>query len=180
MVFTKLLLENALSIWPCNYDAASESLLPKVAHCIPVLSSRYVEKVRRPCFEALWWYWYNKLIINVQLTDVLHVLKETFKAENAYTPTLILAKKCQCVATEFASNSYHRAPKPPCSATKITGHTKNSFCINTTKYWFVQYSKKSSLPNFYFIRSWFYDQSLPPYEIVSVSTHPHERYLVYV
>ena len=31
MVFTKLLLENALAIRPCNYGAASEPLLPK--HC---------------------------------------------------------------------------------------------------------------------------------------------------
>ena len=44
MVFTKLLLENALAIRPCNYGAASESHLPKVARCIPVFSSRYVEK----------------------------------------------------------------------------------------------------------------------------------------
>ena len=44
MVFTKLLLENARSIRPCNYDAASEPLLPKVARCIPVLSSRYIGK----------------------------------------------------------------------------------------------------------------------------------------
>ena len=44
MVFTKLLLENALAIQPCNYDAASEPLLPKVARFIPALSSRYVGK----------------------------------------------------------------------------------------------------------------------------------------
>ena len=42
MVFTKLLLENALTIRPCNWEAASEPLLPKVARCIPVLPSRYV------------------------------------------------------------------------------------------------------------------------------------------
>ena len=41
---TELLLENARCIQPCNYDAASEPLLPKVAHCIPVLSSRYIGK----------------------------------------------------------------------------------------------------------------------------------------
>ena len=35
---TKLLLENALAIRPCNCEAASEPLLPKVACCIPVLS----------------------------------------------------------------------------------------------------------------------------------------------
>ena len=29
---------------PCNCEAASEPLLPKVAHCIPVLSWRYVGK----------------------------------------------------------------------------------------------------------------------------------------
>ena len=44
MVFTKLLLENALAIRPCNCEAASEPLLPKVARCIPVLSSRYTGK----------------------------------------------------------------------------------------------------------------------------------------
>ena len=42
MVFTKLLLENALTIRPCNCGAALEPLLPKVAHCIPVLSSCYI------------------------------------------------------------------------------------------------------------------------------------------
>ena len=54
-VLTKLLLENALAIRPCNCGAASEPLLCKVARCIPVLSSRYIGKwkVRRPCFEAL-------------------------------------------------------------------------------------------------------------------------------
>ena len=44
MVFTKLFLENALAIRPCNCQAASEPLLPKVAHCIPVLSSRKMGK----------------------------------------------------------------------------------------------------------------------------------------
>ena len=44
MVFTKLLLENALAIRTCNYEAALEPLLPKVARCIPVLSSRYIGK----------------------------------------------------------------------------------------------------------------------------------------
>ena len=44
MVFTKLLLENALAIRPCNCEAASEPLLPRVARCIPVLSSRYIGK----------------------------------------------------------------------------------------------------------------------------------------
>ena len=44
MVFTKLLLENALAIRPCNCKAASEPLLPKVARCIPVLPSRYIGK----------------------------------------------------------------------------------------------------------------------------------------
>ena len=44
MVFTKLLLENALAIRPCNCEAASEPLLPKVARCIPVLPSRYIGK----------------------------------------------------------------------------------------------------------------------------------------
>ena len=44
MVFTKLLLENALAIRPHNCEAASEPLLPKVARCIPVLPSRYIGK----------------------------------------------------------------------------------------------------------------------------------------
>ena len=41
---SKLLLENALATRPWNYGAASEPLLPKVALCIPVLSSRYIGK----------------------------------------------------------------------------------------------------------------------------------------
>ena len=44
MVFTKLLLENALAIRPCNCEAASQPLLPKVVRCIPVLPSRYIGK----------------------------------------------------------------------------------------------------------------------------------------
>ena len=44
MVFTKLLLENALAIRACNCEAASEPLLPKVARCIPVVPSRYIGK----------------------------------------------------------------------------------------------------------------------------------------
>ena len=44
MVFTKLLLENALAVRPCNCEAVLEPLLPKVARCIPVLSSRYIGK----------------------------------------------------------------------------------------------------------------------------------------
>ena len=44
MVFTKLLLENALAIQPHNYEAASERLLPKVVRCIPVLSLRNTGK----------------------------------------------------------------------------------------------------------------------------------------
>ena len=44
MVFTKLLLGNALAIRPCSYEAALEPLLPKVARCMPVLSSRYTGK----------------------------------------------------------------------------------------------------------------------------------------
>ena len=44
MVFTKLLLENALAIRPCNWEAASEPLLPKVALCMPVLPSSYIGK----------------------------------------------------------------------------------------------------------------------------------------
>ena len=42
MVFTKLLLETALATRPCNCEAVSEPLLPKVARCIPVLPSRYI------------------------------------------------------------------------------------------------------------------------------------------
>ena len=44
MVFTKMLLENALAIQPYNYRAVSEPLLPKVARCILFLSSRSVLK----------------------------------------------------------------------------------------------------------------------------------------
>ena len=44
MVFTKLLLENALAIRQCNREAVSEPLLSKVASCIPVLPSRYIGK----------------------------------------------------------------------------------------------------------------------------------------
>ena len=44
MVFTKLLQENALAIRPCNWEAASEPLLAKVARGIPVLQSRYIGK----------------------------------------------------------------------------------------------------------------------------------------
>ena len=44
MVFTKLLLENARAIRACIYEATSESLLPKVARCIPILSSHYIGK----------------------------------------------------------------------------------------------------------------------------------------
>ena len=44
MVFTKLSLENALVIWLRNCEAASEPLLPKVARCIPVLSSGHIGK----------------------------------------------------------------------------------------------------------------------------------------
>ena len=38
----QLLLQNDLAIRPCNYEVASEPLLPKAARCIPVLSSRYI------------------------------------------------------------------------------------------------------------------------------------------
>ena len=44
MVFTKLLLENALAIRFCNCEAVSVPLLPKIALCIPVLPSRYIGK----------------------------------------------------------------------------------------------------------------------------------------
>ena len=44
MVFTKLLLGNALAIRPCNCEAVLEPLLPKVARCVPVLPSRYIGK----------------------------------------------------------------------------------------------------------------------------------------
>ena len=51
MVFTKLLLGNALAIRPCNYAAASEPPLPRV---FPLHASSLIalyRKVRRPCFE---------------------------------------------------------------------------------------------------------------------------------
>ena len=44
MAFTKPLLENALGIRPYNCEVASEMLLPKVAHCIPVLSLHHTGK----------------------------------------------------------------------------------------------------------------------------------------
>ena len=44
MDFTKLLLENALALRLCNCEALLEPLLPQVARCIPVLSSRYTGK----------------------------------------------------------------------------------------------------------------------------------------
>ena len=44
MVFTKLLLENAFAIPPCNCEVVLKPLLPKAARCIPVLSSRCKEK----------------------------------------------------------------------------------------------------------------------------------------
>ena len=40
--FTKLLQRNALAVRPCNCEAVLEPLLPKVAHCIPFLSSHYI------------------------------------------------------------------------------------------------------------------------------------------
>ena len=42
--YSQNLLENALAIRPCNWEAASEPVLPKVARCIPVLPSRYIGK----------------------------------------------------------------------------------------------------------------------------------------
>ena len=44
MGFIKLLLGNTLAAGHYNYEAASESHLPKGASCIPVLSSCYIEK----------------------------------------------------------------------------------------------------------------------------------------
>ena len=49
MVFTKLLLENAIAIRPCNYGAASEQTCPLHTSSLIAL----YRKVRRPCFEAL-------------------------------------------------------------------------------------------------------------------------------
>ena len=43
-VFAKLLLQDTLAVRRHDYEAASEPLLPKVARCIPVLSSRFVGK----------------------------------------------------------------------------------------------------------------------------------------
>ena len=51
MVFTKLLLGNALAIPLRNYDAASEPLLPEVARCLPVLSSRHIRKCAARVFK---------------------------------------------------------------------------------------------------------------------------------
>ena len=51
MVFTKLLLENALAIRPCHWEAASEPFLPKIARCIPVLPSRYIGKCAARVFK---------------------------------------------------------------------------------------------------------------------------------
>ena len=44
MVFTELLLENALAVRPCNCEAVLEPLLPKVSRCIPVPSTRHIGK----------------------------------------------------------------------------------------------------------------------------------------
>ena len=55
MVFTKLLLENALVIRPCNCEDVSEPLLPKVAWCIPVLSSRYMGKCAARVLKRSGW-----------------------------------------------------------------------------------------------------------------------------
>ena len=55
MVFTELFLQNALAIRPCNYEAALELLLPKVAHLHSSSLIALYRKVRCPCFEALWY-----------------------------------------------------------------------------------------------------------------------------
>ena len=55
MVFTKLLLENALAIRPCNCEAATEQLLAKLARGMSVLSSRYIGKwVARVLKRSVW------------------------------------------------------------------------------------------------------------------------------
>ena len=62
MGFTKLLLENALAIRPCNWEAASEPLLPKVARCIPVLPSRYIGRCAARVLKrsgCTWHQWDN-------------------------------------------------------------------------------------------------------------------------
>ena len=61
MVFTKLLLENALAIGLCNCGAASEPLLPKVARYIPVLSSRYMGQCAASVLKCS--AFYNYIII---------------------------------------------------------------------------------------------------------------------
>ena len=52
MVFTKLLLENALAVRPCNCEAVLDPLLPKVAGCIPQFSHR--AKVSSFYFGSVW------------------------------------------------------------------------------------------------------------------------------
>ena len=69
MVFTKLLLENALAIRPCNCEAVSEPLLPKVARCIPFLPSRYIGKCAARVLKALWLEVTQQQPMNNEYTD---------------------------------------------------------------------------------------------------------------
>ena len=54
MVFTKLLLVNALAIRPCNYEAAPEPFFAQSFPFAYQLSHCAIWKVHHPCFEALW------------------------------------------------------------------------------------------------------------------------------
>ena len=72
MVFTKLLLENTLAIRPCNYGAASEPLLPKVAHCIPVLSSRYIGKCATRVLKCPDWTMQRNEPVTLLLGTCMH------------------------------------------------------------------------------------------------------------
>ena len=56
MFFTRLLLENTLAVRPYNCEAASELHLLKVARCIPVLSSRFIEKCATRVLMRSTWY----------------------------------------------------------------------------------------------------------------------------
>ena len=74
MVFTKLLLENALAVRPCNREAVLEPLLPKVARCLPVLSSRYIGKcaarvLKRSDINKKLLPCYRKILCPVQTTE---------------------------------------------------------------------------------------------------------------
>ena len=56
MVFNKMLLDNVLALRPCNCEAAPQPLLPKVARCIPVLSSCYTGERTALVLKRSAWY----------------------------------------------------------------------------------------------------------------------------